>query len=81
MWKANNELGAIGWIGSKRPRMVAVQAEGCAPIVKAYDEGTNMPTRGPMRIPLRRAFAYRRDRRFSDSRSRSRQWGVCCCGF
>ena len=40
MWKAFAELEAIGWIGSKRPRMVAVQAEGCAPIVKAYDEGT-----------------------------------------
>ena len=40
MWKAFNELEAIGWTGSKRPRMVAVQAEGCAPIVKAYDEGT-----------------------------------------
>ena len=40
MWKAFNELEAIGWIGSTRPRMVAVQAEGCAPIVKAFDEGT-----------------------------------------
>lgn len=40
MWKAFNELEAIGWIGSKRPRMVAVQAEGCAPIVKAFEEGT-----------------------------------------
>ena len=39
MWKAFNELEAIGWIGPKRPRMVAVQAEGCAPIVKAYDDG------------------------------------------
>ena len=39
MWKAFNELEAIGWIGSKRPRMVAVQAEGCAPIVKAYNDG------------------------------------------
>jgi threonine synthase len=39
MWKAFNELEAIGWIGSKRPRMVAVQAEGCAPIVKAFDKG------------------------------------------
>ena len=39
MWKAFNELEAIGWIGSKRPRMVAVQAEGCAPIVKAFEEG------------------------------------------
>ncbi len=40
MWKAFNELESIGWIGSKRPRMVAVQAEGCAPIVKAFEEGT-----------------------------------------
>jgi threonine synthase len=39
MWKAFAELGAIGWIGDKRPRMVAVQATGCAPIVKAYDDG------------------------------------------
>jgi len=39
MVKAFDELEAIGWIGSKRPRMVAVQAAGCAPIVKAFDEG------------------------------------------
>ena len=39
MWKAFAELEAIGWIGAKRPRMVAVQAEGCAPIVKAYEDG------------------------------------------
>lgn len=39
MWKAFDELEAIGWIGSKRPRMVAVQAEGCAPIVKAFEDG------------------------------------------
>ena len=39
MWKAFDELEAIGWIGSKRPRMVAVQATGCAPIVKAYEDG------------------------------------------
>ena len=41
MWKAFEELGAIGWIGSKRPRMVAVQASGCAPIVRAYEEGSD----------------------------------------
>lgn len=40
MVKAFDELEAIGWIGKKRPRMVAVQASGCAPIVKAFDEGT-----------------------------------------
>ncbi|MGE0650845.1 MAG: threonine synthase [Alphaproteobacteria bacterium] len=39
MWKAFAELEALGWIGSKRPRMVAVQASGCAPIVKAYEDG------------------------------------------
>jgi threonine synthase len=39
MWKAFAELEAIGFIGAKRPRMVAVQAEGCAPMVRAFDEG------------------------------------------
>jgi threonine synthase len=39
MWKAFAELGAIGWLGDKRPRMVAVQSTGCAPIVKAFEEG------------------------------------------
>jgi threonine synthase len=39
MWKAFAELEAIGWIGRQRPRMVVVQAEGCAPMVKAWQEG------------------------------------------
>ena len=39
MWKAFAELGEMGWIGSKRPRMVAVQASGCAPIVRAFEQG------------------------------------------
>jgi threonine synthase len=40
MWKAFAELDAIGWItGSHRPRMVSVQAEGCAPIVRAFERG------------------------------------------
>jgi threonine synthase len=39
MWKAFAELEAIGFIGAKRPRMVAVQAEGCAPMVRAYEAG------------------------------------------
>ena len=39
MWKAFDELEALGWIGTERPRMVAVQAEGCAPIVRAYEGG------------------------------------------
>jgi threonine synthase len=39
MWKAFAELEALGWIGSARPRMVSVQAEGCAPIVRAFHAG------------------------------------------
>ncbi len=39
MWKAFDELEALGWIGKKRPRMVVVQAAGCAPMVKAWEEG------------------------------------------
>lgn len=39
MWKAFDEMERMGWIGSKRPRMVTVQAEGCAPIVRAFEEG------------------------------------------
>ncbi|MBB5280216.1 threonine synthase [Pacificimonas flava] len=39
MWKAFAELEAMGWIGSERPRMVAVQASGCAPMVRAWEKG------------------------------------------
>ena len=39
MWKAFKEMEELAWIGSKRPRMVSVQASGCAPIVKAFSEG------------------------------------------
>jgi threonine synthase len=39
MWKAFAEMEALGWIGPKRPRMVVVQAEGCAPMVKAWADG------------------------------------------
>jgi len=40
MWKAFAELEALGWLdGKKRPRMVAVQAEGCAPVIKAFESG------------------------------------------
>jgi len=45
MWKAFAELEAIGFIGSKRPRMVAVQAAGCAPMVRAYEQGVEHATR------------------------------------
>ena len=45
MWKAFDELAAIGWIGDKRPRMVAVQASGCAPIVRAFEAGEEFAQR------------------------------------
>jgi threonine synthase len=40
MWKAFDEMEAMGWIGSERPKMFAVQSEGCAPIVRAFEQGT-----------------------------------------
>lgn len=39
MWKAFDEMEQMGWIGSKRPRMVSVQSETCAPIVRAFHSG------------------------------------------
>jgi threonine synthase len=39
MWKAFDEMEALGWIGPERPRMVTVQAAGCAPMVRAFKEG------------------------------------------
>lgn len=39
MWKAFDEMEQMGWIGPERPRMISVQAEGCAPIVRAYSAG------------------------------------------
>ena len=44
MWKAFDELEAIGWIGRQRPRMVSVQADGCAPIVRAFEQGAERAT-------------------------------------
>ncbi|MFO7654845.1 MAG: threonine synthase [Candidatus Krumholzibacteriia bacterium] len=40
MWKAFAEMEALGWIGPERPRMVSVQSAGCAPIVRAFEQGT-----------------------------------------
>jgi threonine synthase len=45
MWKAFEELEAIGLIGPKRPRMYAVQAEGCAPMVRAFEQGEEFAER------------------------------------
>jgi threonine synthase len=38
MWKAFEEMEKLGWIGSRRPKMIAVQADGCQPVVRAYLE-------------------------------------------
>jgi threonine synthase len=47
MWKAFEEMEALGWIGSERPRMITVQSSGCAPIVKAWDEGESFSEMWP----------------------------------
>ncbi len=59
MWKAFDEMERLGWIGSKRPRMVTVQSDGCAPMVKAFVEGKEFAETWPdartiadgMRVP------------------------------
>ena len=42
MWKAFGELEELGWIDAKRPRMISVQADGCAPLVKAFEAGSEL---------------------------------------
>ena len=39
MWKAFEEMETLGWIGAKRPKMIAVQVEGCQPLVRAFENG------------------------------------------
>jgi threonine synthase len=57
MWKAFEEMQAIGWIGAERPRMISVQAAGCAPIVRAFGEGRD--TAEPWKDPRTRASGLR----------------------
>lgn len=47
MWKAFDEMEQLGWIGSERPQVVSVQSTGCAPIVKAWDEGKSVSEMWP----------------------------------
>ena len=47
IWKALDEMEHLGWIGSERPRMVCVQAEGCAPLVAAFEKGEEFATPFP----------------------------------
>ena len=44
MWKAFDELEALGWISSQRPKMIAVQAAGCQPVVRAFQGGESVST-------------------------------------
>jgi len=41
MWKAFDEMERMGWIGSERPKMFTVQAQGCAPVVRAWEQGAD----------------------------------------
>jgi threonine synthase len=41
MWKAFEEMERMGWIGAARPKMISVQADGCAPIVRAWEDGAD----------------------------------------
>jgi threonine synthase len=47
MWKAFDEMEALGWIGKKRPRMFSVQATGCAPIVRAFENNDSTAAEFP----------------------------------
>jgi threonine synthase len=45
MWKAFEEMEQLGWVGAgKRPRMIAVQSTGCAPVARAFEAGANVST-------------------------------------
>jgi threonine synthase len=58
MWKAFDEMEALGWIPSgKRPRLVSVQVAGCAPVVKAFDDGAERTA--PWPDPHTRAYGLR----------------------
>ena len=57
MWKAFEEMQVLGWIGRERPKMITVQSSGCAPIVRAWDEGKSAaemwPNAGTLAAGLR----------------------------
>jgi threonine synthase len=65
MWKAFEEIERLGWVPSgRRPRMVSVQAEGCAPIVRAFDRGALAAT--PWENPMTVADGLRVPRAIGD---------------
>lgn len=57
MWKAFSEMEALGWIGAARPRLVSVQAAGCAPVVQAFEQGAERTV--PWPHPETRAYGLR----------------------
>jgi threonine synthase len=57
MWKAFDEMQAMGWIGAERPRLVSVQAEGCAPVAKAFNE--HLQKTEPWPAPRTEAYGLR----------------------
>jgi threonine synthase len=57
MWKAFDEMRAIGWLSGRAPRLVSVQAEGCAPVVAAFAAGAE--TTAPWPAPVTRAYGLR----------------------
>ena len=59
MWKAFDEMEALGWIGPKRPKMIAVQAEGCQPVVRAFNAGASAASSGRARRRLPAVCACR----------------------
>ena len=71
MWKAFDEMEQLGWINSQRPRMVSVQAAGCAPIVRAFEEGKRFATSSPTPPRPPRACAFRARLATSSSSTRS----------
>src|SRR5579864_9506606 len=64
LWKAFEEMEELGWIGPRRPKMISVQAEGCAPIVRAWNKG--MPSSDPWQNARTVAAGLRVPRPFGD---------------
>jgi len=64
MWKAFAEMEALGWLAGRRPRMIAVQADGCAPIVAAFASGAERAT--PPANPHTAAYGLRVPKPFAD---------------
>jgi threonine synthase len=64
MWKAFDEMERLGWIGAARPRMIVVQAAGCAPIVRAFEAGRS--TAEPWDDPRTAAWGLRVPRSLGD---------------